>query len=122
MKKISFIIIGVCFALVTWAQQREGKVIYSRTAQMQIRLNNDNPMQHLLPKSRTDKFELTFGNNQSLWKNVEEDNNTSEMSEGGMQVRMVVQSYETITMAYYINGYNTDYNYRFPGLLVKGKL
>src|SRR5215212_8531633 len=93
MKKISFIIISACFALVTSAQQKEGKVIYERTAQMTARsmIVNGVDMAAQIPKSRTDKFELTFGNNQSVWKHVEEDNAQDEMSGNGMQIRMAVQ-------------------------------
>src|SRR6185436_17983069 len=45
----------------------------------------------MMPKSRTDKFELTFGNNQSLWKQAESENNEdNEFGGGGMQIRMIV--------------------------------
>ncbi|MDB5223175.1 MAG: hypothetical protein JWN83_1842 [Chitinophagaceae bacterium] len=89
MKKISLALISICFALVTLAQQKEGKVIYSRTSQMQMRVNNNDQLSQMLPKSRTDKFELTFGNNQSLWKHIDEDDNNDEISGNGMQIRMV---------------------------------
>lgn len=79
------------FGLVQ-AQQKEGKVIYERTMQMQIRIN-DMPggMEHQMPRTRTDKFELVFGNNQSLWKAAEQDNDNDNVVSGdGMQVRMIV--------------------------------
>src|SRR6478672_10142428 len=93
MKKISFVIMSICFALAGSAQQKEGKVIYERTAQMVARqmIVNGVDMAAQLPKSRVDKFELTFGNNQSLWKHVDEDNAQDEMSGNGMQIRMVAQ-------------------------------
>ncbi len=50
-------------------------------------------MEQQMPKTRTDKFELTFGNNQSLWKQAEQDGDDdihSSGGEGGMQIRMVV--------------------------------
>ena len=96
MKKISFAFISICFALITLAQQKEGKVIYTRTAQMQMRINDNDQLSQMLPKSRTDKFELTFGNNQSLWKHVDEDDNSDEMSGNGMQIRMVTQGQNDI--------------------------
>jgi GLPGLI family protein len=89
MKKISFACFSVCITLVTFAQQKEGKVIYQRTAQMQMRMAANDPMAQMMPKSRTDKFELTFGNNQSLWKHVDEDDNADEMNANGMQIKMV---------------------------------
>lgn len=71
------------------AQQKEGKVIYERTMQMQIRFNDNDAISQMLPKTRTDKFELTFGNNESVWKHVDEDDANDEFGGGGMQIRMV---------------------------------
>ena len=89
MKKISFVIINICFAMVTLAQQKEGKVIYQRTMQIQVQINNNDQLSQMMPKSRTEKFELSFGNNQSLWKHVDEDDNSDEMSANGMQIKMM---------------------------------
>lgn len=89
MKKITFIISLFALTAAT-AQQREGKVLYSRVSQMQMRINNNDQLSSMLPKSRTDKFELTFGNNQSLWKHVDEDENMDEMSGNGMQIKIAV--------------------------------
>ena len=79
------------FLLVTslWGQQKEGTVVYERTMQLQLRINDDNAIEQMLPKTRTDKFELTFGNNQSLWKHVDEEENNDEFGGGGMQIKMV---------------------------------
>lgn len=95
MKKI--LIAGCVFLTTTivHAQQKEGRVTYERTMQMQIRINDghgDDEMQNMLPKQRKDNFELTFGNNQSLWKQAEqEDNDASSFNSegGGMQIRMI---------------------------------
>ena len=56
-------------------QQKEGKVTYERISQMQIHINtgNGDNMDNVLPRTRTENFELTFGNNQSLWKQVEKE-------------------------------------------------
>jgi GLPGLI family protein len=91
MNKISFTFVTICISLATVAQQKEGKVIYQRTMQIQINLNGagNSAMQQMLPKSRTDKFELTFGNNQSIWKHIDEDDNSEEINGGGMQIRMM---------------------------------
>jgi GLPGLI family protein len=90
MKKISVTLLSVCIALLSIAQQKEGKVIYSRTMQMQARFSGggNEALQQMIPKSRTDKFELTFGNNQSIWKHIDEDDNTDEVSGNGMQIKM----------------------------------
>jgi GLPGLI family protein len=57
--------------------------------QLQIRVNDDDHLSQMMPKSRTDKFELSFGNNQSLWKHVDEDDNSDEISGNGMQIKMM---------------------------------
>ncbi|MEI9943860.1 MAG: GLPGLI family protein [Chitinophagaceae bacterium] len=95
MKKVLI----ACFAIILTgaanAQQKEGKVIYERTVQMQISFAGMNEeMQRMIPRSRTDKFELTFGNNTSLWKAAEQENEEEGFGggeAGGIQVRMVGQ-------------------------------
>jgi GLPGLI family protein len=94
MKKI---LIAGCAALsmmLANAQQKEGKVTYARTVQMQIAFAGGNEeMERMIPRSRTDKFELNFANNQSLWKAAEQDNEDDATftagDGGGMQIRMV---------------------------------
>ena len=74
----------------TRAQQKEGKVSYERVSQVQIHINNGNEeMQNMLPKTRTDNFELIFGNNQSLWKQAEKEvEDDGGSGGGGVQIRM----------------------------------
>src|ERR1041385_7931911 len=92
MKKI--LIAGCSLGLATFSfgQQKEGKVTYERTTQMQVRFADGNDeMERMIPKSRTDKFVLTFVNNQSLWKQAEQENNDdNDFGSGGMQIKMVV--------------------------------
>src|SRR5215475_7703024 len=71
------------------AQQKQGKVTYERTIQMEIRINDNDEVSQMLPKTRTDKFELTFGNNQSLWKHVDEEEDNDEFGGNGMRIKMV---------------------------------
>lgn len=87
MKKI--LVIG-CFALVTTAataQQTEGRVVYERTMQMQIRLAGMEGAENMLPRTRTDKIEVLFGNNQSLRRQLEDDT-PDETSFGGGSVQI----------------------------------
>ncbi len=58
--------IPICLIIVTTinAQVKEGKVIYERTMQMRRPQGITNEIQ--LPPTRTDNFELLFGNNQSI--------------------------------------------------------
>ncbi|HVT85735.1 MAG TPA: GLPGLI family protein [Chitinophagaceae bacterium] len=93
MKKILNAGIALFLSSFAWTQQKEGTVTYERTTQMQIHFAGANDeMERMIPKSRTDKFQLTFGNNQSLWKMAPQDNNDDDNSFGGngMQIRMVV--------------------------------
>ncbi len=92
MKKIMMAFCVLFLVTLAQAQQKEGAITYERTMQMQIRIN-DMPggMEQQLPRSRTDKFELVFGNNQSLWKAAEQEpENDHTGGEGGMQIRMIV--------------------------------
>lgn len=85
--------------LIIHAQTKEGRIVYERTTQMQIRIADDNPaLQNMIPKERKDRFELLFGNNQSLWKPVEEDAaDQGEWSGNGMQIRIMAPGSEDIT-------------------------
>lgn len=79
----------------TSAQKTQGKIIYERTSQMRFSFSGmHGGMEQELPKIRTDKFELLFGNNQSLWKQAEkegvDDGGSSFTNSNGAQIRMVV--------------------------------
>jgi len=73
------------------AQHKEGKIIFERTMQLQIRINDDNPaFQNMIPRERKDRFELLFTEGKSLWQPVEDVNPGDEMSFGdGGGMRMV---------------------------------
>jgi GLPGLI family protein len=91
MKKALFACCAVLVVNFLQAQQKEGKVTYARTSQIQVRFQGMNEeMERNIPKTRTDQFELTFGNNQSLWKQAEQENeDDGNFNSGGMQIRMV---------------------------------
>ncbi len=95
MKKI---LIAGCAILLTGlvqAQQKQGTVTYERVSQVQINFGGmPGGMEHQIPKTRKDNFELIFGNNKSVWKSAEEEaNETTDISGGeggGMQIRMIM--------------------------------
>ncbi len=89
MRKISLACGTILLMNLLHAQQKEGKVVYERTIQMQIHINDNDAISQILPKTRTDKFELTFGNNQSIWKHADEEIESNEFSGNGMQINMV---------------------------------
>ena len=94
MKRIVSTGFALIALIVANAQQKEGKVTYERTVQMQVSFAGMNEeMQRMIPRSRTDRFELTFANNQTLYKAVEQEEEDETMSgdQGGVQIRMVAQ-------------------------------
>jgi len=94
MKPIALATIAALIAVGARAQQNQGVVVYSRVVQMQIRFSESNDgMENVLPKTRSDKFELSFANNASLWKQMEPEEQDDVMAGGGggggFQVRMI---------------------------------
>ncbi|HPG10090.1 MAG TPA: GLPGLI family protein [Chitinophagaceae bacterium] len=95
MKKI--LLSAAAFVLLTGiikAQQTQGKVVYNRTVKLHFSFTGmAGGMESQMPSSRTDKYELTFGNNQSIWRQAEPDNSDDggpTFGGNGMQIRMVV--------------------------------
>lgn len=94
MKKILTASLVLLAGSMVHGQQKEGKVLYERTTQMQVSFPGLNEeMQRRIPRSQTDKFELTFGNNLSLWKAAPQDNEDETITGdgGGIQIRMIGQ-------------------------------
>lgn len=85
------------------AQQKEGRVIYERTIQMEIRINDNDEVSQMLPKTRTDKFELTFGNNQSIWKHVDEEDDNDEFGGDGIHIKMMAPGQNDIVFYDFAN-------------------
>jgi len=82
---------------LSFSQVKQGTIVYSRTVQLQMQFRGGpgmpEGMEQNIPQSRTDKFELIFGNNQSIWRAVqqdEDDGGAFNSEGGGMQIRMVV--------------------------------
>ncbi len=89
MKNTCFALIALLSVQTLTAQQKEGMVTYERTMQLQLRIDDNSHMEQMLPKTRVDKFELSFGNNQSLWKHVDEEVVPEEAGGGGMRISMI---------------------------------
>lgn len=91
MKKIVFSCLTIFLVASAEAQQKEGKIIYQRTVQMQIAIADGPGGEHEMPRTRTDKFEMSFANGQMIWKQMEdeiEDDNAGGGG-GGVMIRMV---------------------------------
>jgi GLPGLI family protein len=100
MKKL--LITGCAIFLLSQvkAQQTSGKVTYQRTMQMQMHIVDDQQGERNIPQTRTDKFELSFANNQCLWKHVDDEMENDDMGGGdggGMRIRMFAQGNDDVT-------------------------
>ena len=73
------------------AQQNQGLVTYERVTKVVAHINM-NGVESEVPQERKENFELLFGNNQSLWKVAEQENQdamTSSPDGGGMHMQMI---------------------------------
>ena len=68
MKKILFSGLAILIIAGAQAQQKEGKVVYQRTIQLQIVTIDDRAKRTRYPRTRTDKFEVNFANGQMMWQ------------------------------------------------------
>jgi GLPGLI family protein len=85
----TFLLIGLLASTaIAQGQMKEGKVVYERTMQMQNRIRGvSEDVARRIPTSRTDVFELLFGNNQSLWQMLPDATpETNSFSGGGNMV------------------------------------
>lgn len=92
--------------LAAKAQQKEGRVVYERTVQMQMRMmGGGNEMEQMMPRSRKDKLEVLFGNDQSLRRTLEDDAQDEMTAEGGgMHVRMMIAGANDVTYSNFGTG------------------
>lgn len=97
MKQVLFTGLIMIISGTLLAQQTEGRVVYERTMQMQIQVDDNDELNRMMPKSRTDRFELNFANNRSVWKYMDEDNSTDEVNGNGMQIRMVAPGMDDVS-------------------------
>jgi GLPGLI family protein len=94
MKKIFVSATLIATTLIATAQQ-QGKVTYDRTVKLQMSFvgMGGGGMEHQVPTSRTDKYELSYTGNQTLWKQAEQEENGDDgtfTTENGGQIRMIV--------------------------------
>src|SRR5215211_519710 len=81
--KTTLLCASIALFSIAHAQVKEGKVTYERTMQFQQRNQNQNPDAGNRPRSRTDRYELSFGNNQSLWESLPDMNAGGDEGGGG---------------------------------------
>lgn len=101
MKKILIAFVALCLASAGFAQVKDGRLLFERTTQLQIRLAEENPaFQNMIPKERKDRFELLFTEGKSLWQPVVDNNQGDDMSwsdGGGARIVMRMPGSDDIT-------------------------
>jgi len=66
------------------AQVKEGKIVFEETVDMHRRIPKENEqMKAMVPQFRTNKFELSFADNKSLYKAAEEEPDLADQQQGG---------------------------------------
>lgn len=110
MKKIFITASTLLSIIFTNGQQKEGKVTYQRTVQLQMRVQGmGSEIEQMMPHTRTDKFELLFGNNKSLWKIAEDDTpQDDQISGNGFQIRMVGAGTDDVTFYNFDEGRSVE--------------
>ncbi len=99
MKKYWMTGLALTMLMSLRAQQQEGRIVYERTAQLQIRFQgmDDGPARNI-PQSRTDKMEVIFGNNKSLRRTVaDETPEPTSFENGGVMIRTFSAGADDIT-------------------------
>jgi len=99
MKRYWITGLALTFTGILNGQQQEGKIVYERVTQMQIRVAGmgDGVERHL-PQSRTDKMEVLFGKNQSLKRPVvDETPEPTNFEGGGLVIRTFGGGVDDIT-------------------------
>lgn len=105
MKRIILTLSMGLALLAAKGQQKQGRVVYERTVQMQMRMQGGDEMEQMMPRSRKDKLEVLFGNDQSLRRTLEDDMPDELSSEsGGMHVRMMIAGANDITYMNFATG------------------
>ena len=108
MKRIFFALMSVSITLTAAAQQKQGKAIYTRTMQMQMSINDNDHMEQMLSKTHTDNFELVFGNNQSIWKHIDEEDNNDDANGNGPGLRLITPGQNDIVFSDFSNAKKTE--------------
>ncbi|RYG45403.1 MAG: GLPGLI family protein [Chitinophagaceae bacterium] len=97
MKRLLFPCLAVLLAGGLSAQQKEGKVIYLRTVQMQMTFATGNGEPQTQTQTRTNKFELNFANNQMSWKQMEDEIQDENVGGGNMVFRTIGAGPDDVT-------------------------
>ena len=88
MKKLIALMIAAIMMQLASAQVNEGKIVFEEKIDMHRRIPKENEqMKAMVTPFRTTTFELTFGDNKSLYKAAEEEPDLSDQQGGGIVMR-----------------------------------
>jgi GLPGLI family protein len=88
MKKTIALLLACSMIHSLSAQVKEGTITYEEKIDAHRRIpKEDEQMKAMIPPFRTNKYELLFADNKSLYKAVEEEPDLSEQPQGGMIMR-----------------------------------
>ncbi len=89
MKKLLLLLLITGAIQFASAQVKEGKITFEQKVDMYRRIPADNAqMRAMVPQFRTMKYDLLFADNQSIFKQVEEEPDMTENDNGGMVIKM----------------------------------
>jgi len=99
-------------ALSCGAQQKQGRVVYERTVQLQMRMMGMGGMsgdaEHVIPRMRKDKLEVLFAGDKSLRRTVEDEMPDENPGEGGMQIRTMIAGANDVSFMNFATGQVTE--------------
>lgn len=87
MKRAIFSSILLLTTIAAFSQQKKGTVVYERTAQMNIRMMG---MNDDVARTRTDKFELLFNGESSLYRRIDEPQEQQAFTQEGGTFRVMM--------------------------------
>jgi GLPGLI family protein len=100
MKRLFFTFCMGMAIITANGQQKQGKVLYERTVQMQMRMRGMGAeAEQVLPRTHTSKLEVLFANDQSLRRAAEEDR-PEELQEGGGGMRITTMVADANDVSY----------------------
>ncbi len=103
MRRLLCQVIASATCSFAFSQQQQGTVVYDRVVQMQLNVQDNDGVSQMMPKTKTDRFELIFGNNKSIYKHVDEETNGDESGGEGIQIRMVTPGENDIVFSDFSN-------------------
>lgn len=88
MKRTVALFIALFIAQWALAQVKEGKIVFEEKIDVHRRIPKENEqMKAMIPQFRSNKFELLFADNKSLYQKQEEEADLSEQPQGGIVMR-----------------------------------